>query len=513
MIMRSGILIMFVSLVNHPAGYSQVAESIDTTASESHAAVPAMPADTSDAIQTDQPLQQMEGIGDYRVTAQPDTSVSLQGDREFNLIRAADNGQMEIVKFLVERGVEVDARTVDGVTPLMYASQNGYTEIMEYLIGKGADVNVQPYNGVTPLIGAVRTGHYEAARILLEAGAKVDAKDELALTSLMHASAYDYTEIADLLIEEGADTEAGDWFGTRPLMMAVYYDCYETAEVLIRRGADLNAQDTFGFTALMMAAQHRDYDMAWLLLEEGADPGLQNKGGLHAIAMAVMSKDKDIIELLLESGASINQNINYSTNALSLAKEAQSEDMVTFLLENKAHQNRRPEISGIRFEAGLDFSADDLMVGGEIGVSENKYKMFATTGFYGRTSAIRVIRPENDTLSYQFWEKRYFWPLTLGKNFPFNGKKATSVGFKAQLRGGISWGGYRGSGLHPGTRFIIVPSAGLYWRDKYWGISFDYEYVNYKVHELSPHRFRLSLLVFLNMQKRMKYTRKDISWF
>ena len=153
------------------------------------------------------------------------------------------------------------------------------------------------------------------------------------------------------------------------------------------------------------------------------------------------------------------------------------------------------------------------MLGGEIGISENKYNMFVTTGFFARAKAITVIRPENDTLSYQFWERRYFWPLTVGKNFTFYRNQPKSAGFKAQLRGGITWGGYRGSDLHPGTRFILVPSAGLYWRDKFWGLSFDYEYVNYKAHELSPHRYRLSLLVFINLQKRMKYTRKHISWF
>ena len=472
----------------------------DSAADESPVPMNAVPSDTTDTTDTlsaDQPLTPVEGIGDYRITVRPDTAASLEGDREF----------------LVERGVDVDAITVEGITPLMYASQNGYIEIMEYLISKGADVNATPYNNVTPLIGAVRTGHYKAVKILLEAGAKVDAKDELDLTSLMHASAYNYPEIADLLIEHGADLEAGDWFGTKPLMMAVYYDCYETTRVLIERGADLNARDTFGFTALMVAAQHGDYDMAWLLMDNGADPRLQNKGGLHAIALATLSGDEDIIELLLEHGASINQKINYSTNALNLAKEAGSEEMEAFLRENKAHENRAPEISGIRIEMGLDFSGDDLMVGGEVGVSENKYKMFATSGFFARTAAIRVIRSENDTLSFQFWEKRYCWPLTLGKDFPFyrNGKKG--AGFKAQLRSGITWGAYRGSDMHPGARFMVIPSAGLYWRDRFWGLSLDYGYVNYRVHDLSPHRFRLSLLVLINLQKRMRYSWKDISWF
>jgi ankyrin repeat protein len=518
MIRRHGIWVVLVFQLGHPAGFSQVAETGGTAVPDALRVTRAdtlqgEKADTADALPPDQPLRRMEGIGDYKVTVQPDTAGILSGDREFNLISAADMGQLEIVKLLVERGVDVDATTVDGVTPLMYAAQNGHTEIMEYLISRGADVNATPHNDVTPLIGAVRTGHYEGVKMLLEAGARVDAKDELDLTSLMHASAYDYPEIADLLIEKGADLEAGDWFGTTPLMMAVYYDCHETAQVLIERGADVNARDTFGFTALMIAAQHGDYDMAWLLLDEGADPRLRNKGGLHAMALAVMSRDEDLVELLLESGASINQRINYSTNALSLAKEAGAEEMLAFLLENKAHRNRIPEVSDIRMEAGIDFNGDDFMAGAELGVSERKYNGFATIGFFARTAAIRALRPENDTLSYQFWERRYFLPLTLGKNFTFYRKQDISAGFKAQLRGGLTWGGYRGSDLHPGTRFIVVPSAGLYWRNRYWGLSFDYEYVNYRFHDLSRHRFRLSLLGFISVLKRMKYTRKDIPWF
>jgi hypothetical protein len=296
-------------------------------------------------------------------------------------------------------------------------------------------------------------------------------------------------------------------------MMAVYYNCFETAQVLINRGADLNARDTFGFTALMIAAQHADYDMAWLLLDKGADPKLRNNGGLHALALAARSGNEDIIEILLEHGASINQNINYSTNALSLAKEAKLKEMETFLLENKAHYNRAPEISGILIETGLDFSGDDLMAGFETGVFENKYHLFLTTGFYARTSAARVIRPEHDTLSYQLWERRFLWPLTLGKFFPFGRKDGKEAGFKAQLRSGITWGGYRGSDMNPDTKLMLMPSAGFYYRENYWGLSFDYAYANFRVQGLTPHRFRLSILFFINTQKRMKYTRKDISWF
>ena len=120
MILRSGILIILFFLVFHPAGFSQVLESSDTNAIEAPAVMPVTPTDTLEAIPADQPLIPIEGIGDYRVIVQSDTAASLAGDREFNLIQATDKGQLEIVKFLVNRGVDVDATTVDGVTPLMY---------------------------------------------------------------------------------------------------------------------------------------------------------------------------------------------------------------------------------------------------------------------------------------------------------------------------------------------------------------------------------------------------------
>jgi ankyrin repeat protein len=452
-------------------------------------------------------------VADTLTFAGMDTSYFLPGDPEFNLIRAVEFGQFEITKLLVDRGINVNASTYEGVTPLMFAAQNGDTEIMRYLIGQGADVNARPDNDVTALISAARTGYYDAAALLLDSGARVDAKDELGLTSLMHASAYNYPGIVDLLVGAGANMEEGDWFGTRPLMMAAFYNCIEAADVLLRRGADPDGKDIWGFTPLMVAVQHGDYDMAWMLLDRGADPKIRNKGGLFALGIAVMNGNEDLVELLLESGANINQDLNYSTNALSLAEEKGDEEMVAFLLENKARYNRRPEISEIRGGLELNFNGNDFIMGFEAGVSENKYKSFLTTGFLARPSAIRILRPENDTLSYQLWEKRFVWPLTLGKNFQLTGVDNKSAGFRVHLTGALTWGRYRGSSMDVGPNYLLVPGAGIYWRDRYFGISFDYQYMPFRVIGVSNHRFKLTLLGFWDFRPRIRYTRKDISWF
>jgi ankyrin repeat protein len=442
-----------------------------------------------------------------------DTSYFLPGDPEYNLIRAAEFGQFEVVRVMIERGINVDARTSQDVTPLMYASQNGDTEIVKYLIGKGADVNARPDNRVTPLIGASRTGYYEVVDVLLEAGAEVDIRDELGLTALMHAVAYNYPDVTELLVKKGADVEKGDDFGTRPLMMATYYNCIESADVLLENGADPDGKDNFGFTPLMVAAQHGDYDIAWQLLDRGADPGIRNLGGLNAMALAVMNGDEDFVELLLESGADINQSLNASTNSLALADESNDKEMAAFLIENGARRNQLPELASIRGGLELNFNGDDFMMGFQAGISEGKYKLYLTSGFLARLTAVRVLRPENDTLSFQMWERRYVWPLSLGRDFVLFKDGSQAFGCRLHLTGAYTWGNYRGSGLEPDPRYLVIPGAGITWKDKYFGISFDYQYVPIKVHDISSHRFRLVIEGFYDIRPRLRYTQNHISWF
>jgi hypothetical protein len=263
----------------------------------------------------------------------------------------------------------------------------------------------------------------------------------------------------------------------------------------------------------MITAQHGDYDMAWLLLDKGADPGIRNEGGLHALALAVIYGDEDLVELLIESGADINQDINASTNPLNLAKEAGNEEMVLYLEANGARPNRRPEVSEIRGGLDMNFNMDDFMMGFEAGVSESKYNLYLTTGFLARPAAIRILHPENDTLSFQFWEKRRTWPLSLGKEFELLTYDNGRIGARVHLTGALTWGGYRGSARNPDTRYLVEPGAGIYWREKYFGITFDYQFVRLKVQRISSHRFKLAIIGYFNFRQRTRYAWKDISWF
>lgn len=86
---------------------------------------------------------------------------------------AANHNQIDMVKFLVEHGADINyAHPATRMTALSMAAFNESNELVKYLISKGADVNIELQNGAT-LIQALRNfDKNETADLLVAAGAK-----------------------------------------------------------------------------------------------------------------------------------------------------------------------------------------------------------------------------------------------------------------------------------------------------------------------------------------------------
>ena len=54
------------------------------------------------------------------------------------LLEAVKNNDLEIVKFLISSGYNINIEDNYYKTPLMYASENGHLEVAEFLKSKGA---------------------------------------------------------------------------------------------------------------------------------------------------------------------------------------------------------------------------------------------------------------------------------------------------------------------------------------------------------------------------------------
>ena len=89
------------------------------------------------------------------------------------LIRAAQTGDVDLVRLLVEAGAPVrDLCDCAGAeSPLWAATVGGDRAVVEYLLDAGADPNAPAFTGATPLHVAMQRGHHHLVPRLLAAGA------------------------------------------------------------------------------------------------------------------------------------------------------------------------------------------------------------------------------------------------------------------------------------------------------------------------------------------------------
>lgn len=75
---------------------------------------------------------------------------------------------MEVADFLIKAGADIE---LGASTPLMEAAQEGHLDLVRYLLESAADVHAQTQTGDTALTYACENGHTDVADFLLQFGA------------------------------------------------------------------------------------------------------------------------------------------------------------------------------------------------------------------------------------------------------------------------------------------------------------------------------------------------------
>lgn len=164
----------------------------------------------------------------------------------FNNIR---KNKPEIVRHLLQKGANPNAKDEGGMTALGWAAYKGHTNILEELIDAGADANL-PTAGSTPLCTVISG----------EAGPG------------------EWLKMVEALLRANADPNATDRYKRTPLFLAAYHDAsFDVIKALLEAGADPNIPDDRNNVPLDWAASWDQQDVARLLILRGADPFLEFK--------------------------------------------------------------------------------------------------------------------------------------------------------------------------------------------------------------------------------------------
>ena len=279
---------------------------------------------------------------------------------------AVRKNQLNLVKFLVGRGVYKSVNKEAGAQMLRIAAKENELDLVMSLVKQGADINAK--RGDTLLHYAAIGNALEVAKWLVQQGADINAKTEVGFPPLDWAMVGNALQVAKWLVQQGADiyiyTKGVDAWTM--LHSAAWGNAPDAAKWLVEQGADINAKDKDGHTPLHAAAWGNALDAAKWLVEQGADINVKDKGGRTPLHSAVGSDRAEVAELLVRRGADIN---------------AKNKDGDTPL--HSAVSGGRAEVAELLVRHGADINAKDR---------EGNTPLDEARAYKGRTYAVRLLK-------------------------------------------------------------------------------------------------------------------------
>ena len=178
------------------------------------------------------------------------------------LMNAVSKGDMKALEKLIKDDTDLN-KQYDNITPLNLAAARNDKEMVKFLVEKGADINLEDGYGYTPLMKAIDYYNIGLAKNIIDLkpdlNAICSATGDTPLTYLVNANKYGGgADLCYYMIKNGADINKKNKEGNTPLMIAAESYSYGIVGVLVNMGADYNIKNKEGKTAIDIASARDD---------------------------------------------------------------------------------------------------------------------------------------------------------------------------------------------------------------------------------------------------------------
>ncbi len=216
---------------------------------------------------------------------------------------ACKNGNLEIVKLLIEAGADKEIKDIGRLSPLSIAVSNNHLTIVNYLIEAGADIYSKGPNNLQPVHFACSCGSKKSIELLLSKGIDINLVDSL------KSSLLDFTtnlnggnlEATMALVENGIDKKH---FSTA-FKWACWRNNPKIAKYLLACGVDYKSETASKSELLFWICGLGHKEIVKLLLELNIDfkTKVKFKGKMMAydgspLDRAIETNQTEIVKLI-----------------------------------------------------------------------------------------------------------------------------------------------------------------------------------------------------------------------
>ncbi len=249
---------------------------------------------------------------------------------------------------------------LSGLSDLSETEEKPYIRLIKKLIARGVDINARNNEGQTPLFKAIATERatshnsppIELIKTLLEFKADPSIAS-LASTPLHHAVCWNALELAKILVAKGAKVNAKDQEDATPLFKV---QSIEMLQLLLELQADLSITRKDGQTLLHCCSN--DLIPAFVRLKVPIEAVDNN--GFTPLAAAIHTENTDRCKILLENKANANGSFGNGDSYLNRAITRNYIPVTELLLQHRAHANVKDKLGHLPVDIAIYYSSKQL---------------------------------------------------------------------------------------------------------------------------------------------------------
>jgi ankyrin repeat protein len=246
---------------------------------------------------------------------------------------AARLGREDVVRLLLARNPDVDARDDHGETPLHDAVRASSLKVAEALLGAQADPNARNQKDLSPLFLAVNFNRWELAALLIAAGAQlISPRPNIESVVVVAALAGRDDLLKAWLVRfdiSGAEEES---VRESALAAAAVADLDRLKEYAAH-GIPLDARSGAGWRPIALAASRGHADVVRFLLEEAGAVVSSPAGAPLPLACAAASGNAQLVDALMAVESELSSQGTNGGTSLHFAAAANQHGILAQLID------------------------------------------------------------------------------------------------------------------------------------------------------------------------------------